>query len=175
MSRFFDLFCRGVEWIAAILLGSVTALVVVSTLGRYLFAMPVPDSFDISRLVLGACLAWGFAVIGLRGGHIQVDLVAESLGPRLRRAVDALAWAALLVFAILLVWKTWGRVLSAQASGETTFDLRLPLWPFLALIWAGLAASCVTISAKLLRILTGAETVASADNQELDEAKRGLR
>ena len=175
MSHFFDLFCRGVEWIAAILLGSVTALVVVSTLGRYLFAMPVPDSFDISRLVLGACLAWGFAVIGLRGGHIQVDLVAESLGPRLRRAVDALAWAALLVFAILLVWKTWGRVLSAQASGETTFDLRLPLWPFLALIWAGLAASCVTISAKLLRILTGAETVASADNQELDEAKRGLR
>jgi len=175
MTRLLDLFCRGVEWIAAILLGAVTALVVVSTLGRYLFAAPVPDSFDISRLILGACLSWGFAVIGLRGGHIQVDLVAEAVGPRLRRAIDALAWGALLLFAVLMTWKIFGRVSGAQASGETTFDLRLPLWPFLGLIWAGLAASCLTIGMKLLRILAGGDTVASADNQELEEAKRGLR
>ncbi|PWE29808.1 TRAP transporter small permease [Pararhodobacter marinus] len=175
MTRFLDIFCRVTEWVAAILLVGVTALVVVSTLGRYLFATPVPDSFDISRLVLGACLAWGFAVIGLKGGHIQVDLVAESVGPRLRRAIDALAWAALLVLAVLLTWKIWGRILSAQGSGETTFDLRLPLWPFLALIWGGLAASCVTIAIKLIRIIAGVDMVASADNQELDEAKRGLR
>lgn len=175
MTRFLDLFCRGVEWVAAILLGAVTALVVASTLGRYLFAWPVPDSFDISRLILGACLAWGFAVIGLRGGHIQVDVVAEAVGPRMRRAIDALAWATLLLFAVLLTWKIFGRVMSAQASGETTFDLRLPLWPFLGLIWAGLAASCLTIGVKLLRILAGVDTVASAENKELDEATRGLR
>ncbi len=79
------------------------------------------------------------------------------------------------MLAVLLTWKIWGRILSAQGSGETTFDLRLPLWPFLALIWGGLAASCVTIAIKLIRIIAGVDMVASADNQELDEAKRGLR
>lgn len=173
--RILDFFCRGVEAIAALLLGAVTLLVVVSTLGRYLFALPVPDSFDISRLMLGACLSWGFAVIGLRGGHVQVDLLAEAAGPRLRRAIDALAWGALLVFAMLLAWKMFDKVLSTRASGETTFDLRLALWPFVALIWAGLMASIVTIGTKLVLILAGRETVASADNHELDEATHGLR
>ncbi|MCU0906125.1 MAG: TRAP transporter small permease [Rhodobacteraceae bacterium] len=86
MTGLAESFCRIVETIAAVLLRAMTVLVVVSTLGRYLLALPVPDSFDMSRMMLGACLAWGFAVIGLRGGHIQVDLVAAAVGPRLRRA-----------------------------------------------------------------------------------------
>lgn len=175
MNRLLDTFCRIVETIAGILLGAVTVLVVASTLGRYLLAWPIPDSFDISRLMLGACLSWGFAVVGVRGGHIQVDILAEYAGPRLRRAIDAFAWALLWAFAALLTWKMLGRVLSAMASGETTFDLRLPLWPFLALIWGGIAVSLVTIGLKLLGIATGRETVFSADAIELNEATRGLR
>jgi TRAP-type C4-dicarboxylate transport system permease small subunit len=175
MNRALDLFCRSVETIAGVLLGAVMLLVVVSTLGRYLLAWPVPDSFDLSRLMLGACLAWGFAVIGLRGGHIQVDLVAEAVGPRLRRAIDVFAWGLLWLFAALLAWKMFERLGSALASGETTFDLRLPIWPFLGLIWAGIAVSLVTIGVKVLGILLGRDTVVSADGIELDEAKRGLR
>lgn len=175
MSRALDLFCRLVETVAGLLLGAVALLVVVSTLGRYLLAWPVPDSFDLSRLLLGACLAWGFAVIGLRGGHIQVDILAELAGPRLRRAIDALAWALLWLLAALIAWKMFGRVTSALASGETTFDLRLPLWPFLGLIWAGVAVSLVTIGIKVVAIVTGRATVLSADGIELDEATHGLR
>lgn len=175
MNRALDLFCRSVETIAGMLLGAVMLLVVVSTLGRYLLAWPVPDSFDLSRLMLGACLAWGFAVIGLRGGHIQVDLLAEAAGPRLRRAIDVFAWGLLWLLAALLAWKMFDRVASALASGETTFDLRLPIWPFLALIWSGIAASLITIGVKVAGILTGRDTVVSADGIELDEAKRGLR
>lgn len=175
MKRALDLFCRSVETIAGVLLGAVTVLVVVSTLGRYFLAWPVPDSFDLSRLLLGACLAWGFAVIGLRGGHIQVDLVAEAVGPRLRRAIDGFAWGLLWLMAALLTWKMFGRVSSALVSGETTFDLRLPIWPFLGLIWAGIAVSLVTIGVKVLGITTGRDSVISADGIELEEAKRGLR
>lgn len=175
MKRALDLFCRSVETIAGVLLGAVTVLVVVSTLGRYLLAWPVPDSFDLSRLLLGACLAWGFAVIGLRGGHIQVDLVAEAVGPRLRCAIDGFAWGLLWLMAALLTWKMFGRVSSALVSGETTFDLRLPIWPFLGLIWAGIAVSLVTIGVKVLGITTGRDSVISADGIELEEAKRGLR
>ncbi|MCU0906124.1 MAG: hypothetical protein MUF73_01475 [Rhodobacteraceae bacterium] len=74
-----------------------------------------------------------------------------------------------------MAWKMFGRVEGAFTSGETTFDLRLPLWPDLALIWAGIAVSLVTIGVKILGILAGHETVVSADGSGLDEAERGLR
>ncbi|MGP9788826.1 TRAP transporter small permease [Roseinatronobacter sp. NSM] len=175
MMRLLHLYMRAVELVAAVLLGAVTLLVVASTLGRYVFALPVPDSFDFSRLLLGACLAWGFAVIGLRGGHVQVDIVAQTVSPRIRQAIDALAWAFLLCFAILVAWKMLGRVDSARLSGETTFDLRIPIWPFLGLIWAGIAASVVTISIKLVRIITGHEQVDSSEDIDFKEVTRGLR
>ncbi|MCW1931033.1 TRAP transporter small permease [Pararhodobacter zhoushanensis] len=175
MSRLIEVFCRTVETIAAILLGIVMLLVVVSTFGRYALAMPVPDSFDISRYLLGACVMWGFAVIGLRGGHIQVDIIADMVGPRARRWIDTFAWALLLLFIALIAWKMLGRVQSAMRTNESTFELRLAAWPFLAVIWLGAAASVVTVSVKLLRIITGRELVDSADDRELEEATHGKR
>lgn len=145
----------GIERIAAMMLGVITLLIVVSAIGRYLVAIPVPDSFDVSRLLIGAAIMWGFASVGYRGSHIKVDLLAELFSPGVRRVTDSIAWAALLGFAILLTWKMNDRMLSAMASGEATFDLRLPVWPFLALIVAGAGVSIVTILARLLIVAMG--------------------
>lgn len=155
MYMFFELFCRAIERIAGVLIAAATILVVASAVGRYGFTRPVPDAFDISRLMLGACIMWGFAVVGYRGGHISVDLLVEVLGPRARRWIDVIAWAFVMIFVILLSWKMLARVLSAWRSNEATFDLNLPVWPFLALIWAGSLASVVTVGLRLLLLATG--------------------
>ncbi len=144
-----------IEKIAGILLATITVLIVVSACGRYLLASPVPDAFDLSRLLIGAAIMWGFASVGYRGSHIKVDLFAEMLPAWLRRWVDAFAWAVLLLFTSLLAWKMFHRVASAQASGEATFDLRMPAWPFLGLIWAGVLVSILAILARLLMIMRG--------------------
>ena len=175
MQRAFEAFCRAVELVAGFLLGAVMCLVVASTLGRYAFAEPVPDSFDIGRLLIGACLFWGFAVVGLRGGHIQVDLFVDLLPAPARRVVDTFAWGLLMVFCALLAWKVFARTASAFRSGEATFDLRLPVWPFLGLIWLGILVSVLTAAVKTVRIARGLEGLQSAEAQEIEEAARGLR
>lgn len=152
-------FTRGIEWIAAIFLAAITLLIVASAIGRYVFAMPIPDAFDVSRLMLGVAIMWGFASVGFRGSHIKVDLVAEMLPRRARRICDLVAWSVLLGFTVLLGWKMLARVLSAQASGEATFDLRLPAWPFLALICAGAMVSAVAVLARIIIIATGRGTL----------------
>lgn len=144
-----------VETVAALCLAAVTIIVFVSALGRYLFATPIPDAFDLSRLLLGLAVAWGYAVLGFRGGHICVDLLVEALPARPRRLVEAVAQAMLLVFTALLAWKVFGRVASAFASQEATFDLRLPTWPLLGAIWLGLAVAVLTTFAGLVRLLAG--------------------
>lgn len=148
-------FATVVETVAALCLAAVMVIVFASSLGRYLFASPIPDAFDLSRLVLGLSIAWGYAVLGFRGGHICVDLLAEALPARVRHGVEILAQGVLLIFTVALVWKVFGRVTDAYASSEATFDLRLPVWPLIGGIWLGLAVAVLTTLAGLIQLISG--------------------
>lgn len=155
MAIWLDRISAVIEVIAALSLALVTVLIFASAIGRYLFAMPIPDSFDISRFLLGVAVMWGLAVLGFRGGHISVDIVAEAVPSPVRRWMDIVAQTVLLAFTVLLAWKIQARVAGTLASGEATFDLRLPVWPFLGLIWLGVVAAVLTTFARLLTLLTG--------------------
>ncbi len=144
MNRYLEHFTGAVDMIAGLLLGLCTILIVVSTIGRYAFSWAIPDSFDLSRYLIGACMMWGFASIGYRGGHIAVDLLYEPLGPRGRRVLDFIAWSTLLAFTAMLAYMMFFRLTSAYSSNETTFDLRIPVWPLVGLIWLGCACAVVT-------------------------------
>jgi len=163
-----------VEQVAAILLGLVTVLIFFSVLGRYIFARPIPDSFDLSRLLLAVAVIWGFASIGFRGGHIKVDLLTQAMPPHVRKWFDAIAWTVLFIFTAGLLWKISGRVVSQWPRGETTMDLRLPHWPFLAAIVIGLAMALVTTAARLWRVMVlneGLESHEITPDKETDGPK----
>ena len=157
-----DRFSAMIEFIAALSLALVTVLIFASAIGRYLFAKPIPDAFDISRFLLGASVMWGFAVLGFRGGHISVDIVAEAVPGRVRKWMDVFAQLVLLAFTILLAWKIHARVAGTMTSGEATFDLRLLVWQWLGLIWLGTVAAVITSFARLLTLL-------NADKAETDD------
>ncbi|WP_309082966.1 TRAP transporter small permease [Chelativorans sp.] len=158
MGRLIERFCTAVDIVAGVLLGLCTILIVASTASRYLFSWAVPDAFDLSRLLIGACVMWGFASVAYRGGHIAVDLLWEVLSRRWKLALDLFAWVTMLFFTVLLAVMTYTRVTSAYASNESTFDLRLPVWPMLGLIWLGCAASVITLIFALSRVRAGTQS-----------------
>lgn len=145
MGRLLERFCAIVDVIAAVLLGLCTILIVVSTASRYIFAWALPDAFDLSRLLIGACIMWGFASIGYRGGHIAVDLLWEVVSKRAQMIIDFIAWTMTFLFTALLAIMTYSRFTGAYRSNESTFDLMLPVWPVLGLIWLGCAVSVITV------------------------------
>jgi C4-dicarboxylate transporter, DctQ subunit len=55
-----------------------------------------------------------------------------------------IGWALLLIFTVLLASMVFYRLSSAYVSNEATFDLQIPVWPFIALIWAGFASAVIT-------------------------------
>ncbi len=154
---------RVVERIAGAVLGLVTVLIVISAIGRYGFASPVPDAFDVSRLVLGVAIAWGLASLGFHGTHIKVDILAHGVSRGLRRWINAFAWAVLLAFTGLLTWKIGQRVLDALGSGDATMELRLAHWPFFAGIWLGIAAAFFTTCMRLWLIVGQGRELADYD------------
>ncbi|TCK16391.1 TRAP transporter small permease [Marinobacterium mangrovicola] len=154
MSKLINKTLSAIEVVAAILFGAVTLLIVLSAIGRYGFAAPIPDSFDLSRLVLGVAIIWGFASLGFRDSHIKVSISSHMFSKSVTRWIEVFAWTLLLIFTAVLAWKMFGKFLSSHASGETTFDLRIPLWPFVFAIWLGLVGAIITTLYRIIQIVT---------------------
>ncbi len=143
----------GIETLAGLFLAFVAALTFASVLLRYLFNFPVPDSFDIGRLMIGVVVFWGIAVAGYRDEHIQMDVLWTLVGLRGKRLIDIFATAcslvAMAVFARMLVRK----IVVTYETTSQTFDLRLDIWPFYALAWVGIVAATILMAIRLWRLL----------------------
>ena len=143
----------GIETLAGLFLAFVAALTFASVILRYLLSFPIPDSFDIGRLMIGVVVFWGIAVAGYRDEHIRMDVLWTLVGARGKRLIDTFATAcsllAMAVFARMLVRK----IVVTYETTSQTFDLRLDIWPFYALAWIGIVAATILLALRLWRLL----------------------
>jgi len=144
-----------IEIVAGLFLAFVTALTFISVILRYVFSAPIPDSFDIGRLLIGVVVFWGIAVAGYRDEHIRMDLLWSMLGDKGKRAIDLFATlctlGAMAVFARMLGEK----VVATYQTTSQTFDLRLEIWPFYAAAWLGILAATLLLAVRLWRVTCG--------------------
>lgn len=136
------------ERTGALFLFVIATLITVSVTLRYIFNSPLPDSDAISRLLLSTVVFWGLAGACYHDEHIRVDLLWEKLPPTGKRIVSGFSMLFMLVCMLLLAWATFGRVQSQVNAGERTYDLGIPLWPFYALAWLGIAATLFALVAR---------------------------
>lgn len=146
MKRLIDLMERA----GALFLFAIMTLITVSAITRYLFNWPLPDGDSLGRLFLAVVVFWGFAAACLHDEHIQFDLIVESSPTAVRRALTALALVVTLAAVSVLCWMAATRVLDLSRTGEKTFDLGLPLWPFYAVAWLGLLAAVLALAWRLI-------------------------
>ena len=146
MKRLIDLMERA----GALFLFAIMTLITVSAITRYLINWPLPDGDSLSRLFLAVVVFWGFAAACLHDEHIQFDLIVESSPAGVRRALMALALVVTLGAVSVLCWMAATRVLDLSRTGEKTFDLGLPLWPFYAVAWLGLLAAVLALAWRLI-------------------------
>lgn len=141
------------ESVAAAFLAVITALTFVAVVLRYLFSYVIPDSFDIARLLLGAAIFWGIATANYRDEHIGMDLFWTLAGARGKRLLDVAAGLVTLATFCVFAWMFTFKLQDTWRSGETTFDLHLPLWWFYALAWLGVGAGVVLLAARVWRLI----------------------
>ena len=145
---------------AGLFLAVITALVFVSVFLRYFFSWSLPDSYDLSCLLLGIVIFWGMAGAGYRGDHITVDLVWSALGPRMQRAVDVLASLVTLGAMAVFTWMGMTKVLGTRDSNVLTFDTQMPVWVFYLIAWLGLLASTLLLVVRVGRLALRPEALA---------------
>ncbi len=140
---------RMIHWMesaAALFLGAIMLLIAVSSVTRYTLNWPVPDSDTLVRMLLGATITWGLAVACARDEHIRVDLLWERLRAPAQRRLNQLASVVTLLVLALLASASVTRFLDVRRSGETSYDLMFPLWPFYAALALGLIVCCLVLA-----------------------------
>lgn len=148
-----DRLIGGIERLAAWFLAAVAALTFVSVILRYFFAWAIPDTNDISRLLLAILIFWGMAGTSYRGEHIRVDLLWGAFGPRMRRALDVFANAVTLFAMAVFTWMMAVKVADTRTDNLQTFDLNLPVWLWYLTAWLGLVAATGLLAIRLWRLL----------------------
>jgi TRAP-type C4-dicarboxylate transport system permease small subunit len=144
-----------IERAAGALLALVTALTFVSVVLRYVFNWSIPDSYDLGRNLLGILIFWGIAVTGYRGEHITVDLLWNAAPAPARRLLARFDDAVLAFAMAALAWTMAMKTLDTKTSGEASYDLNLPLWPFQAVAWLGFASGFLLALVRLFQPTQG--------------------
>jgi TRAP-type C4-dicarboxylate transport system permease small subunit len=161
------------EKAAGIFLAAVTALVFINVMLRgttsgasrflnwitgseaYRFVLTIPEWFHLSCLALGVCILWGLAATSYRNDHIKVDILWDWSSPASRRWIDLTATGILLLFLVVFSWMLGVKVMSGYYSGEATYDLRLKLWPFHAVMALGVYCATILVGIRWYRLARG--------------------
>jgi TRAP-type C4-dicarboxylate transport system permease small subunit len=147
------------ENVAAGFLAAITVLTFVAVILRYIFSYVIPDSFDIARLLLGASIFWGIATANYRDEHIGMDLVWSLVSKRGKYIIDVIAGIVTLAVFGVFGWMFTFKFQDTLRSGETTFDLHVPLAFFYGLAWLGVAAGVVLLAIRVWRLIAHPEAV----------------
>lgn len=138
---------------AAIFLIIITVLTFTAVVMRYVLSLPFPGSFDVSRLLLGVAIFWGIAVGAYRREHISVDILYQVMPPHIQRGMNLIGDIIFAGFMGLFAWMLLRQVERVYASGQTTFELSIPIWPFQAVAWLGIVLCFIVLIARILRAL----------------------
>ncbi len=110
---------------------AIVLITIASVAGRNLIPLglgPVPGDFELveaaSAYAIFAFLPW----CHLQRAHVRVDILADALGARSNRLIDALCDSLMLILAAVICWRHFAGLMDKRAVGETTFILQFPVW-----------------------------------------------
>ena len=84
---------------------------------------------EISGYMLALAGTWGLAYALRCGSHVRIDVIFPYLAPRLRAAVDFIAFVLMALFATIVSWKIWALVADSWQSGlRSSTYLLTPLY-----------------------------------------------
>lgn len=130
MSRVLNLLNRIEEWVIVTLTGGTLLLACYSMVSRYLFPRGSLDwTFEVVIYMMGWIVFLCAARLIAHDGHIRVDVLVETAGPRLKRWLLVVSALFGIVITVLLTWSGVLVVLDALRWGETSSSsLRVPMW-----------------------------------------------
>jgi TRAP-type C4-dicarboxylate transport system permease small subunit len=138
------------EFIPAILLLFMALLTSASAAARYLMNTPIPDEYEISRMLLGIVVCWGVAAAFYYNDHIYLDVMWGRTSARAKLVLTRIGTLLSLLIIGSYSVALWFKVLDTMRAGILTIDLGISVWGFQFAAWLGTVASVVILMAQMI-------------------------
>lgn len=150
--RFFVVLERAAGFFAALSLATVALLTVSAVVLRALGAN-LPDALDFASLLMAVAVFWGASAAFLHDENIRADFVQHLVPAKVGAAIRIFGQLVTVLTLLVVAYAGLSRLSIAYNGGEVTPELRVAIWPFVALAWAGLAATAIAAAGFTLRLL----------------------
>jgi TRAP-type C4-dicarboxylate transport system permease small subunit len=140
-----DHFCRGIEWLLALMLAAMVVLVFGNVVLRYAFNSGITTSEEVSRWLFVWLCFMGAVVAIHEHGHLGTDMLVGRLGPRGRRA-------CLVVAQLAMLYVTWLVFSGSLAQARINWDNEAPVTGVSMAVFYGVGVAFAVPAAALLAI-----------------------
>jgi TRAP-type mannitol/chloroaromatic compound transport system permease small subunit len=154
LSRVLDAVSLGTGVIAALLILPLVAATVYEVFSRYVLNAPTIWAYEIAYMGMGAHFLLGAAYTLKVGGHIRIDMIYSTLGPKTQSVIDLLCYLLLLLpFAAWVAWGLWDFFMDAwrfgERSGQSAWNPRV--WPFRLIMAIGFILLAIQTVSEILK------------------------
>jgi len=104
---------------------------------RFVFDRPVPATMQLGELSLVVLTFLCVGYVHLKKAHVRVDLITSQLSQKAALAMEIGTYIACVVVLAVIIWQSTGNVFKLMGTGEEVAVLRIPLYPFSALVPIG--------------------------------------
>jgi C4-dicarboxylate transporter, DctQ subunit len=166
----------GLTAVGVVCVVAMMGLTTVDVIARYVFNSPTLWADEIASYLLIAIVFLGLAPNVRQDAHIRIDVVTNLVTGRVRAALEVFAYAAGIIFSVLLLLGTWTRFENFYDRGTVSDSpLMTPMWlPMLpVLISAAVLVLVMVVGffAAMAALLSGRELPASASNRTPTQTK----
>ena len=123
------------------------ALTLLATLNVTLriFKAPVSGTYEIVSFLGAIVTAGALGYTQKRKDHIVVDILSEKFPAPVKRVLDGISFAVLLVLFSIVSWQTFVYGMRLMQTGELSETLKVAYHPFVFLTALGFAALALTL------------------------------
>lgn len=110
-----------------------------------IFQVPVGGTYEVVSFLGAIVTAGALGYTQKRKDHIVVDILSEKFPAKVKRALDRVSYALLLVFFSIVSWQTFVYGTRLRRTGELSETLKIAYYPFVFLVGLGFAVLVLTI------------------------------
>ena len=144
-------------------------LVLISTVDvimRYLFASFVPDTIELSGMMLGLCISFALAPVTYSQRQVGLNVVRSVLSPTASLVSETLMRILIASIFGLMGWQAFIRASKSYGYGEYSGSMQIPSWPpkmVFAFACVLTAVSVLALSVKLVRTERAAPAIGTGE------------
>lgn len=158
------------EGIISLLLASMTLLVFVEVVMRFVFNVGIAWSQEMTLLLSGWLVMFGVSYGIKVGSHIGVDALVKLFSAKTRRIVAILSIVLCLTYCGLFLFGSWEYLAKLKQIGIEMEDIPVPKWVGNSILFLGM----VLLAVRLLELFWAVIRGQAEGFSLLDEAKESM-